>query len=56
MRYWIITFFALAIIAAILGFGGATGAATDVARVLFFVFLAGLVMAGAFRALDERAQ
>ena len=34
-----IGFFIVAIIAAIFGFGGISAAATDIAKILFFVFL-----------------
>jgi uncharacterized membrane protein YtjA (UPF0391 family) len=39
MLRWAIVFFIVAIIAAIFGFGGIAGAATDIARILFFIFL-----------------
>ncbi|MFA5684628.1 MAG: DUF1328 domain-containing protein [Lysobacteraceae bacterium] len=39
MLYYAITFFVIALIAAVLGFGGIAGAATGIAKVLFFVFL-----------------
>jgi uncharacterized membrane protein YtjA (UPF0391 family) len=44
MLYWALVFFIVAIIAGILGFGVIAGAAADVARVLFFVFLVLLVV------------
>jgi len=34
-----ILFLVIALIAALFGFGGIAGAATDIARILFFVFL-----------------
>lgn len=37
---WALVFFLISIVAAVLGFGGVSEAAADVARVLFFVFLA----------------
>ncbi|MEZ0228799.1 MAG: DUF1328 domain-containing protein [Planctomycetota bacterium] len=39
MLNWALTFFVVAIIAAVFGFGGIAGAATDMAKILFFVFL-----------------
>jgi len=39
MLSWALTFLVIALIAGVLGFGGIAGAATDIARVLFFVFL-----------------
>lgn len=39
MLRWAVVFFIVAIIAAIFGFGGIAAGATDIARVLFFLFL-----------------
>jgi uncharacterized membrane protein YtjA (UPF0391 family) len=39
MLSWAITFLVIALIAAALGFGGVAGAATGIAKILFFVFL-----------------
>lgn len=39
MLYWALIFFIVAIVAALLGFGGIAGAATDIARILFFIFI-----------------
>lgn len=39
MLRWAVTFLLVALLAAVFGFGGIAGAATDIARVLFFVFL-----------------
>ncbi|MCM8539162.1 MAG: DUF1328 domain-containing protein [Lentisphaeraceae bacterium] len=39
MLSWAIGFFLIAIIAAVLGFGGIVGAASGIAQVLFFIFL-----------------
>jgi uncharacterized membrane protein YtjA (UPF0391 family) len=36
---WALGFFVVAIIAAVLGFGGIAGAATGIAKILFFGFL-----------------
>ncbi len=52
MLGWAVTFFIIAIIAAVFGFGGIAGAATGIAQFLFFVFVALLVIsliAGALR-------
>jgi uncharacterized membrane protein YtjA (UPF0391 family) len=54
MLSWIVTFMVLALFAALLGFGGVAGAAPEIARVLFFVFLVGVVIAGAFRMVVGR--
>ena len=39
MISWAITFLIIAIIAAVLGFGGIAGTAVGIAKILFFVFL-----------------
>lgn len=40
MLGWALAFFIVALIAGALGFGGVAGAATGIAKILFFVFLA----------------
>ncbi len=39
MLNWSVTFLIIAIIAACLGFGGIAGTATDIAKILFMVFV-----------------
>lgn len=39
MLHWAATFFVIAIIAAIFGFGGIASSAAGIAKILFFVFL-----------------
>lgn len=39
MLGWAITFLIIALLAAALGFGGIAGAATGIAKILFFVFI-----------------
>jgi uncharacterized membrane protein YtjA (UPF0391 family) len=39
MLRWSLIFLVVAIVAALLGFGGIAGSAMDIARILFFVFL-----------------
>jgi len=39
MLNWAVTFFVIAIVAAVLGFTSIAGSAIDIAKVLFFVFL-----------------
>ncbi len=51
MLYYAIVFFVIALIAAALGFGGIAGAATGIAKILFFVFLALFVLSLAFGGL-----
>jgi uncharacterized membrane protein YtjA (UPF0391 family) len=37
MLYWALTFLVIAIVAAVLGFGGIAGTAMEIARLIFFV-------------------
>lgn len=39
MLRWALTFLVVAVIAAVLGFGGIAGFSMDIARILFFVFI-----------------
>jgi uncharacterized membrane protein YtjA (UPF0391 family) len=39
MLGWVVTFLAIALIAAALGFGGIAGASASIAQVIFYVFL-----------------
>lgn len=39
MLYWAVAFLVIALIAALLGFGGIAGTAMGIAKILFFVFL-----------------
>jgi len=50
MLRWAATFFIIAIIAAIFGFGNIAEGAADIAKVLFFIFLVGFVIVIAFGA------
>jgi uncharacterized membrane protein YtjA (UPF0391 family) len=52
MLYWTLVFLVVAIIAGALGFGGIAGASAGIAKILFFIFLAFVVislLAGIFR-------
>lgn len=44
MLFWPVVFFIIALIAGFLGFGGVSFAAAEVAKILFFVFLALFVL------------
>lgn len=44
MLSWAVSFFIIAIIAAALGFSGIAGAATGIAKILFFVFIVAFVI------------
>jgi uncharacterized membrane protein YtjA (UPF0391 family) len=39
MLRWALIFLVIALVAALLGFGGLAGAATGIAKILFFIFL-----------------
>lgn len=39
MLKWAVIFLVVALVAALFGFGGIAAAATDIARILFFIFL-----------------
>ena len=44
MLRWAAIFFIIAIVSAFFGFGGISNAATDIARVLFYLFIIGFVV------------
>lgn len=44
MLYWALVFLVVAIIAGALGFGGILGTSAGIAQILFFIFLAFLVI------------
>ena len=49
MLYWALVFLVVAIIAGALGFGGIAGTSAGIAQILFFIFLAFLVISLACR-------
>jgi uncharacterized membrane protein YtjA (UPF0391 family) len=55
MLAWAMTFLAMALVAAALGFGGIAGASAGIAQILLVVFLALFVLAIALRALQFSA-
>ncbi len=54
MLSWALTFLIVAIIAALFGFGGIAAAATDIARILFFIFLVLFVVSLLFGIIRRR--
>ncbi|KCZ93908.1 DUF1328 domain-containing protein [Hyphomonas johnsonii] len=54
MLGWALAFFIFAIVAAALGFGGLAGASAGIAQILFFVFLALLVLTFVARAVKGK--
>lgn len=55
MLGWALLFFILAVGAGLLGFSGIAGAAAGIAKLLFYVFLALLVLSFLVRALKGRS-
>ncbi len=55
MLGWALAFFILAIVAAAFGFGGIAGASAGIAQLLFFIFLALLVITFVVRAVRGRS-
>ncbi len=51
MLGWALTFLAIALIAALFGFGGIASASAGIAQILFFVFIALFLVAMVARAL-----
>jgi uncharacterized membrane protein YtjA (UPF0391 family) len=54
MLHWSAVFLVIALVALLLGFGGIAGAAAEIARLLFFVFLALFVVSLLFGGLSRR--
>lgn len=55
MLGWALTFFILAIVAALFGFGGLAGAFAGIAEILFFIFIALLIVALLANAIRGKA-
>jgi uncharacterized membrane protein YtjA (UPF0391 family) len=54
MLGWAVTFLAIALIAALFGFGGIASASAGIAQIIFFVFIALFVIAMIMRAIRGR--
>jgi uncharacterized membrane protein YtjA (UPF0391 family) len=54
MLNYAVTFFVIAIIAAVFGFGGIASGAAGIAKVIFFVFLLGAIIALATSLMRRR--
>lgn len=54
MLRWSIIFIVIAIVAAIFGFGGVAETATDIAKILFFVFIALFILSFIFGLIGSR--
>jgi len=46
MLYWTVVFLVIALVAAMLGFGGVATSAAGIAKILFFVFLVAFAVSG----------
>jgi uncharacterized membrane protein YtjA (UPF0391 family) len=55
MLGWALTFLVLALIAAVLGFGGVAAISVEIAKILFVVFLILFVVAAAVHAMRGKA-
>lgn len=55
MLSWALTFFLIAIVAAVLGFGGIAGAMAGIAKIFFFIFLVLFIVAAISRALQGKS-
>ncbi|HMQ91826.1 MAG TPA: DUF1328 domain-containing protein [Amaricoccus sp.] len=55
MLYWALVFLAVALVAALFGFGGIASASAGIAQILFFVFIVLFAVALIARALRGRA-
>lgn len=55
MLKWTLAFVVLALVAAVLGFGGIASGFANIAQILFFVFLALIVISFAVRAFQGRS-
>lgn len=53
MLNWAVTFFIIAIIAAVFGFGGIAAGASSIAQILFYLFLIGFVIALVFGLINR---
>lgn len=54
MLGWAVTFLVIALIAAVLGFGGIAGTSAGIAQILFFIFIVLFVVSLIFRAVRGR--
>ena len=54
MLSWAIAFLVIALIAAVLGFGGLAGTAVGIAKILFFVFIVLFLISAVLSLLGKR--
>lgn len=55
MLHWALTFLVIALIAAVLGFGGIASVSVEIAKILFVVFLALFIIAAVMHVVRGRA-
>ena len=54
MLRWAATFFVIAIVAAIFGFGGIAGGAVEIAKVLFYIFIVVFLISLVFGLINKK--
>ena len=54
MLYWTAVFFVIAVIAAVFGFGGIAAASAEIAKILFFIFVALFLISLIFSLVNRR--
>ncbi len=55
MLNWALTFLVVALIAAVLGFGGIAGSAVEIAKLLFYVFIALFLISAVMSVVSGRS-
>ena len=55
MLGWVVTFLIIALVAAVLGFGGIAGAAVEIAKIIFFVALLLFLVTAVFGLIRGRS-
>lgn len=55
MLRWALIFLVVALVAAVLGFGGLAGVAVDIARILFFIFVVLFLVSAVMHLVKDRA-
>jgi uncharacterized membrane protein YtjA (UPF0391 family) len=55
MLNWALTFLVVALIAAVLGFGGIAGSAVEIAKLIFYVFIALFLISAVMSVVNGRS-
>ena len=56
MLNWVVTFLVVALVAAVLGFGGIAGSAVDIAKMIFYVAIIFFVISAVIHLANGRSQ